>query len=101
MAGTRPVHCPDARRCARGHGGGERLHERRDPGRPIVATADPALADRIVAFKHELEEKVRAGIQALGQQFPMDSTVDHRRSANHRVLRRKVKASGPSDPAPR
>ena len=36
----------------------------------IVATADPALADRIVAFKHELEEKVRAGIQALGQQFP-------------------------------
>ena len=36
----------------------------------IAAPADPALADRIAAYKRDLEEKVRSGIHALAQQFP-------------------------------
>lgn len=36
----------------------------------IAATADKALGDRIVAYKHDLEQKVRAGIESLSQHFP-------------------------------
>jgi 5-(carboxyamino)imidazole ribonucleotide mutase len=36
----------------------------------ILATADPALAQRLMVFKGEQEDKVRDGISALKQHFP-------------------------------
>ncbi|MEZ4756927.1 MAG: 5-(carboxyamino)imidazole ribonucleotide mutase [Flavobacteriales bacterium] len=36
----------------------------------ILATADPKLAERLLAFKGEQEDKVRDGISALKQHFP-------------------------------
>jgi 5-(carboxyamino)imidazole ribonucleotide mutase len=36
----------------------------------ILATSNPALAEKLAAFKVEQEDKVRDGISALRQQFP-------------------------------
>ncbi|MBL7938107.1 MAG: 5-(carboxyamino)imidazole ribonucleotide mutase [Flavobacteriales bacterium] len=36
----------------------------------IMAISDPALADKVAAFKGEQEDKVRDGIASLKQQFP-------------------------------
>jgi len=38
----------------------------------ILATADPGLAERLLVFKGEQEDKVRDGIAALKQHFPND-----------------------------